>query len=383
MGVYTILSKIDNAMWNASLVPTLITIKRKERAYYRKEAKKLKKHEKEILEYAEKYGVSKNASDEALDLMDKLNPGADPVKILVLIRAQSSFRRLVAYAVYSIEHTDDEVFFLLKEEQEIVCAIGKYLGIHNSFIDGMEDSTVDLYEFEYKKYNHNIQYRACFPDLERIKSNKQFIKLLDEYQSNTELDASQQLPTNGHNSSEISNGDAIRAGKKGEQDVQYALKWLKYGEPLVLVNEGKAISITNDVCFDESQEIDHIVIGTQGVFAIETKNYGGIISVDTLGNWYQKKEGKEVGIANPIQQMERHEKMLKSFLPEDVPVISILCVANTRTIIKGIENTKINVVKSDMLAHFIENYPATRRLSDQEVAQCKELIEQHSNIVEQ
>ena len=145
-----------------------------------------------------------------------------------------------------------------------------------------------------------------------------------------------------------------QAGEKGERDVAYALSWLSE-ECIVLNSIDKQLRIYNEEFNREAQEIDHIVITHCGVFLIETKALSGHIVIDENGNWRREKNGEWKGIANPSQQVKRHEKLVKSILPKTIKIYSIICIANEKAIIDGIDNSQIPVVKSDMLTDYIEN----------------------------
>ena len=65
-------------------------------------------------------------------------------------------------------------------------------------------------------------------------------------------------------------------------------------------------------------DIDHIVIGSNGIFVIEAKNYSGEISC--IGDeWKRQKTGRggtayDIGIGSPSNQAKRNAKMLKDLL---------------------------------------------------------------------
>jgi len=65
-------------------------------------------------------------------------------------------------------------------------------------------------------------------------------------------------------------------------------------------------------------DIDHIVIGPNGVFVVETKNMQGQINGGIMGNWVQerRKSGKhrKVKIGNPANQVHQYAKVIKSYL---------------------------------------------------------------------
>lgn len=170
-------------------------------------------------------------------------------------------------------------------------------------------------------------------------------------------------------------------GEPGEKEVEYALKWL---DKSYIVMSGKnshgdqkeKIILYNEQFIDEKQEFDHIIIGQQGVFLIETKNYTGTIEIDQNGNWIRmKKDGIRVGEKNPIQQIRRHEKLMKSIV--NVPVMSIICLANSQVIIEGIENSKVPIIKSDLLVEYIESYRNEENISKEKIDQCRQSIEKY------
>lgn len=175
-----------------------------------------------------------------------------------------------------------------------------------------------------------------------------------------------------------------RKGLHGEKEVDYALKWLDKSYATVPKIADKkhrvnTIALINPDFRNESQEYDHIVIGKQGVFVIETKDYSGKLIIDTYGNWIRMKaDGTREGERNPLQQMDRHIKLLRSFLKNDIPIIGVICIAHRKTIIEGKEHCPIPLIKSDMLAGFIEDYPLNGGgLSDDEIKECLSAIEDH------
>lgn len=174
-----------------------------------------------------------------------------------------------------------------------------------------------------------------------------------------------------------------QSGNKGEQKVDYALKWLdkSYIQIEKKSNDkvgNRCIFIKNEELIDEQQEYDHLIVSNKGVFNIETKNYTGKLVVDQYGNWIRKKDNGEEGLKNPLQQIRQHEKILMSFLPENCKVISIICIANDKAIIEGSENCPIPIIKSDMLVEFIENCDEDEtKISYSQVKQCVNAIYSH------
>lgn len=167
--------------------------------------------------------------------------------------------------------------------------------------------------------------------------------------------------TPGRNISEVNNW-----GRAGEDAVDYVLKWLPDFYCVIEKDcQGKyadnVIILENDSFVDESQEFDHLVIGPQGIFNIETKNYTGKLSIDQNGNWYRLKKGETEWVAeeNPAQQLFRHHVLLQSIVGDNVPIIDVICMAHPNLIVSGQGNSYIPVVKKDLLADFIVNYKSS------------------------
>lgn len=153
-------------------------------------------------------------------------------------------------------------------------------------------------------------------------------------------------------------------GKKGEREVDYVLKWLT--DEYVMIEKdcnskygGDCILLENARFIDEDQEYDHIVIGPQGIFVIETKNYSGKLYIDNAGNWMRMKKGESDWSSeiNPTQQVNRHHVLLESIVGSNVPIIDVICLAHPDLMVAGQENSKITVVKKDLLGDFVMNYP--------------------------
>ena len=133
----------------------------------------------------------------------------------------------------------------------------------------------------------------------------------------------------------------------------------KYSDNIILL-ENPAFS-------DEAQEFDHLVIGPQGIFNIETKNYAGKLAIDKAGNWLRMKKGETEWCAeeNPAQQVFRHRVLLQSIVGYQIPIIDVICLSHPSIMVAGQENSKIPVVKKDLLADFIVNYRSASLTAEQ------------------
>lgn len=100
----------------------------------------------------------------------------------------------------------------------------------------------------------------------------------------------------------------------------------------VLQNLDSSFKVVNDVVLPgDSQNIDHIVVGSVGTFVIETKNHNGIIKCNN-DNWSRKKVGRRGTvyasvIGNPSKQAKRNAVMLRKWLEsENIDVGYIVAV---------------------------------------------------------
>ena len=169
-----------------------------------------------------------------------------------------------------------------------------------------------------------------------------------------------------------------------EAEVDYALKWLspkgykQIKKILNVKNNKEEIRLRCNSVMQESQEFDHIVVGKNGVFNIETKNYSGTIKIDSNGNWVRiKKNGETVGEKSPIAQVDRHHLVLEGILKSNYEIVDIICMAHPEAIIEGAENSPVPVVKADMIARYILSHQTDKTLSEDEITRALDLIEKH------
>lgn len=139
------------------------------------------------------------------------------------------------------------------------------------------------------------------------------------------------------------NYNILNAGVKGEQHTLEILKKLPKDFTV----------ITNPVIHNRGSvnELDFVVIGTNGVFVVETKNYRGIIKGDTSAqNWVQIKHGKnktyEKEVKNPAKQVYRQgRRMVEMFVDFGISadVFPILYFVDSRSELKITDDADINV----------------------------------------
>ncbi|HZK44184.1 MAG TPA: nuclease-related domain-containing protein [Syntrophomonadaceae bacterium] len=114
------------------------------------------------------------------------------------------------------------------------------------------------------------------------------------------------------------------SGNRGEKKVQTTLKNLEKNSKHYKVYHN--IKLGPDL--EHTNEFDTVIIGPNGIFHIETKNYGGerggLLDIDSQNNWLlHKKNGYSKMITNPISQVNSHEYRLNGFLYRKLGVRNI------------------------------------------------------------
>jgi len=123
-------------------------------------------------------------------------------------------------------------------------------------------------------------------------------------------------------------------------------------------------------------DTDHIVIGRNGIFVIESKNYGGRIECNS-DKWSRYKVGRggkryELTIGSPSNQVKRNAKVLKDFILEHsdeifkskVPHIwvhTILIFTNPNVEL-SIKNPTVDIIPIEKLCDFIKKQKSEHSL---------------------
>ena len=155
------------------------------------------------------------------------------------------------------------------------------------------------------------------------------------------------------------NYNILNAGVKGEQQTYEILKQLPKDFTV----------ITNPVIHNRGSvnELDFVVIGTNGVYVVETKNYRGIIIGNTSAqNWKQIKHGKnktyEKDVKNPAKQVYRQgRRMAEMFIDFGISadVFPILYFVDSRSELKITDDSEINVSiinnENDLLDYIVNS----------------------------
>lgn len=157
-----------------------------------------------------------------------------------------------------------------------------------------------------------------------------------------------------------------KADLEGEETVAHQLKSI--GNDYRVVNARLIRSKS------ESQEFEHLIVGPNGVFHIETKNWEGTITF--TNNGVERSGGGHKD--DPTAQLYRHEFVLKELLRDnkiEADVTGVLCFAHPDCTVVG-KSPAFATVKADRLVHTIQNYKAKRSLTSAEIGRITKLLEE-------
>ncbi|MDN7244612.1 NERD domain-containing protein [Planococcus shenhongbingii] len=138
----------------------------------------------------------------------------------------------------------------------------------------------------------------------------------------------------------------------GELGVRFALKKLNNEDYKILHN----ITLRDA---SKTTQIDHIVIGRNGIFVIETKNYQGwIFGSEKSAKWTQTIYKSKKQFHNPIRQNFGHIKMLEQQFPGyQHPMVSIISFSSNSTLKKvDIQSSHLHVLHTTGIVRAIQSY---------------------------
>jgi len=139
-------------------------------------------------------------------------------------------------------------------------------------------------------------------------------------------------------------------GAEGEESVIRALQ-----------NLDSSFKVVNDIFLPgDRQNIDHVVVGSAGIFVIETKNHNGIIKCKE-DDWSRTKIGRRgtiysADIGNPSKQAKRNAVVLRNWLQsENIDVgyiVAVVVFTNEDVELRLIRPTVKVVYVDDLLGVF-------------------------------
>ncbi|MBE1446597.1 membrane protein DedA with SNARE-associated domain [Paenibacillus sp. OAS669] len=159
-------------------------------------------------------------------------------------------------------------------------------------------------------------------------------------------------------------------GDEGEKSTAHQLKYIG--------SEYRVLNSRHVRAGGSSQEFDHIVIGPNGVFHIDSKHWSGEIVFTSQG----VERSKEGHSADPTAQLYRHEHILKELFRSaklNPELVGVLCFTHPNSHIVG-KSPAFATVKLDRLAHLIKTHKSKKPLlTASEVTRIEQLIKENSH----
>ena len=136
----------------------------------------------------------------------------------------------------------------------------------------------------------------------------------------------------------------------------------------LVVDKEHTKRIDNIIIVDEygnSHQIDHILIRPNGVFVIETKNWGGLILGDSSGDtWTQIIGDKHYSLLNPLKQNRTHCYVVNKVIGEEYSVNSLIVMTQNNAKKIGIDN----VINLYHIGRYINNFDNGVNLSIDDIS---------------
>lgn len=173
------------------------------------------------------------------------------------------------------------------------------------------------------------------------------------------------------------NGTNNGYGEEGEKSTAHQLKYI--GREYRVLH-GRRVHAGGG-----TQEFDHIVIGPNGVFHIDSKHWSGDIhftdqGVERMKPRSDKGKAEEPHSQDPTAQLYRHEYILKELLKQHKvksDIVGIVCFTHPNSRLIG-SSPAFVTLKVDRLVHFIKTYKAKNPLSAADVTLVERLIKDNS-----
>ena len=138
-------------------------------------------------------------------------------------------------------------------------------------------------------------------------------------------------------------------------------------------------------------DIDHIIVGPNGIFVVESKNYGGIISCD--GDIWKKermitpKNTVSTKIGSPSNQIKRNAKVLKDFILTNQKEIfkgyaphlwvhGVVVFTNSNATLK-LANPTVEIVGIGDIGNHIISTKSDYSLSEEQIEKIGLLLSKH------
>jgi xanthosine utilization system XapX-like protein len=169
---------------------------------------------------------------------------------------------------------------------------------------------------------------------------------------------------------------AIEAPKKGISGEDAVIEVLKRLDDTYY--------LINDIILKQSQShgnIDHLLLGPNGIFVIETKNYNGTIKCNG-DDWTRIYPTKSYQTSSPSRQAKRNAVILRNFLRDRTDAIrkwpnlfinGIVVFTGYKVNLK-LDNPTVDVLKIDELVDYILNTKSNIQFADEDIGSLARFI---------
>ncbi|RLC94614.1 MAG: hypothetical protein DRI40_07265 [Chloroflexi bacterium] len=166
--------------------------------------------------------------------------------------------------------------------------------------------------------------------------------------------------------------DVWKAGSTGEKSVVRELQGLDDSYYLV----------SSVVLPGSRGDIDQVLLGANGVFVIETKNYSGKVVCDG-DNWYRIKRGTRDAVRTESlsKQVKRNASQLRRFIHDTTQIslhVNPVLVFVHPAVHLELNNPTVPVLRPGELAGFIRGFESPFRLGEEQLELLGESIREAS-----
>ncbi|MDF2567480.1 MAG: nuclease [Oscillospiraceae bacterium] len=148
----------------------------------------------------------------------------------------------------------------------------------------------------------------------------------------------------------LKNKHIIKLGIKGEKKVMKILK------PYAAIRGYKVLNDIYLPLYDQTTQVDHILIGYFGLIVIETKNYRGEIYGDPKANdWIHIMGNERHNLYNPLKQNQTHIDCIRHIFSKEklynINIESLVVFSGKKIVLnipKGLPVIKLKKLKSHL-----------------------------------
>ncbi len=167
----------------------------------------------------------------------------------------------------------------------------------------------------------------------------------------------------------------LKSGIQGEKQTGNALRGLPDGYEVFT-----SVRVST---YDGNAEMDHVIIGDNGIFIVEVKNHKGtIVGSEEDGSWTQHKVGRKGGeyskqMGNPVKQVRRQVFLLSSYLKQHnirLWVEGAVFFSNPKTFVDVITDRNPVITTPSELNRYLTSYVPRKKVNPADIEKAKKLL---------